>query len=148
MHVVCDYVTGWPIGALTQVDHTLKGTAADTELLRIAREDKLAIVTNEELTPRGIIPDPKKLRSRSRVASVAVYTPEEYLAANHVDVAAESERFVLHLAVGVETAKSRGVLGGNPVIDDLVGIYRMILLDHFEPVHWPFETRSLSLRPS
>lgn len=138
MHVVCDYVTGWPIGALTKVDHTLKGTAADTELLRMACEDKLAIVTNEEFTPGGIVPDPKKLRSRARAAGVAVYTPEEYLAANHVDVAAECVRFVLHLAVGVDAAKSRGVLGGNRVLDDLVPLYRMILLDHFEPTPWPF----------
>jgi hypothetical protein len=131
MHVVCDYVTGWPVGALTNVDHTLKGTAADTELLRIAREDGVAIVTNEEFTERGIVPNRRQLRSRARAANVAVYTPQEYLAKMSVDVTAECERFVLHLAVGVQTARSRGVLRGNRVIDDLVPIYRMILLEQF-----------------
>jgi hypothetical protein len=70
-----------------------------------------------------------------------VYTPQEYLAANRVDVAAECKRFLLHLAFGVKIARSRRVLGGSLAIDDLVGLYRMILLSEFEPVPWPFDKR-------
>ena len=132
MHVVCDYVTRWPFGALTDVDHTLKGTAADSELLRIALRDNHGIVTYEEYTERGIVPNPKKLRSRAQAAGVPVYTPQEYLAANNVDVDAECRRFMTCLVDAVAEAKRANVLDGHAVLDDLVPLYLMILLDEVD----------------
>lgn len=130
VHVVLPFVIGtFKAGALTQVDHHAKGTKADTEILAQAHGSNIPLITNEGVTETGYNDDPKKLRGRAKALGVRVFSPEEYLDAQGVDIAAECRNFVAACKVGVEEARAKGVLQGHEVLDDIVGIYRFILLD-------------------
>lgn len=56
-----------------------KGNAADRELVRLAQQYDLPLVTFEGHTPEGIVEKKKKLRERAKDAGVPVFTPGEYL---------------------------------------------------------------------
>jgi hypothetical protein len=120
---------GWREGGLIEVDHSKVGTPADGELLRVAIADKLPLITWEGFTETGFSDNPRSLRNRAKAAGVEVYTPREFLDANNVNVAEECRRFVAACIDGVQQAKAAGMLGGHEVLDDIVPLYRFILLD-------------------
>lgn len=80
----------------------LRGAVADDKYLEIARDEGWPLITNEDLTPRGIREKPKRgsLRERAKQAGVAVYTPEEFLISRSADPEALAQDFLhrLHAA--------------------------------------------------
>lgn len=74
----------------------LRGTAADDKYLELARDEGWPLITNEDLTPRGIREKPKRgsLRERARCEGVAVYTPEEFLRSQDADPEALAQDFL------------------------------------------------------
>jgi hypothetical protein len=123
---------GWREGGLTEVDHRKEGTQADNELLRIAVEAMLPLVTWEGYTEGAFSTNPKSLRNKAKAAGVKVYTPTEYLESEGVNVEEESHAFVAACVEGVRVAKANGMLGGHEVVDDIVPLYRFILLGEVE----------------
>ncbi len=133
-HIVRPLVwQGWHVAAISTVDHLAKGTKADDELLRVATEDKIAIITWEQFTLTGIVRDPKKLRDKCIARGVPVFTPAEYLAAEGVDLEDETQRFLRALSRATRDARKKKILEGKNIVDELVSIYRMILLDEMHP---------------
>lgn len=126
---------GWHVAASVTVDHDLTGTAADDELLRVAEEDKVPIITWEGFTQRGFVANPKKLRDKCIARGVPVYTPAKYLAEKRVDIADETQRFLFALNKGVREARAKKVLEGKDIVDKLIPIYRMVLLDEIDPAY-------------
>lgn len=81
LYFVKDFVLpNWRFDRLNDTE-SFSGTAADDELLRIAREQGLALLTNEGLTPSGVRPFPgaTSLRAKAQVAKVPVFTAAELL---------------------------------------------------------------------
>jgi hypothetical protein len=116
-------------GALTTVDHSATGTRADTEILTQAAAAQTPFVTHEGWTEAGFNEAPKKLRGRAKALGVPVFTAKEYLDAQGVDIAEECRLFVDALREAVRQAKEKGIMQGHEVLDDLVPVYRFILLD-------------------
>ncbi|MDB4953221.1 MAG: hypothetical protein JWO36_790 [Myxococcales bacterium] len=132
VRVVREFVlipNGWREGGLIEIDHRKEGTQADHELLRIAIEDKLPLITWEGYSEGGFSSSPKSLRNKAKAAGVAAYTPKEYLEAEGVNVDEQCAEFVAACTKGVDEAKAQGMLGGHEVLDDIVPLYRYILLD-------------------
>jgi hypothetical protein len=133
VHIIHPFVfRGWAVGALTEVNHQLTSTSADDEILRLASRDNLPVITYEEFTERGIVPDPRKLRSKCKAKGVPVFTPQEYLAAKGVNVLTESHHFLGSLTKAMREARSKKILAGTDVLDFLVPFYRLILLDEID----------------
>lgn len=135
LHIVKPFVlNGWGVQAFTSVNHDAEGTDVDTQLLDIAARDRIPLITHEGFTEEGFnISDLKKLRNRCLSAGVTVYTSQEYLAAQEVNVHAECEQFLRGLAVAVQIARERRILYGKDVVDALEPIYSSILKDSRPP---------------
>lgn len=131
VHIILPMVMeGWPIGALVEVDHLATGTAADSELLRVAKDENLPVMTWEAFNTDGTFSsNPQKLRNRCHAEGVRAYTPEEYLRLHKVDVAGESIRFLKACDNASWTAQYENVLEGRKFVDDLIFFYRFVLLD-------------------
>lgn len=130
LHVIRPLVlSGFKAGPLVAVDHVATGTKADTEILTQAAGARTPLVTHEGWTEAGFNDHPKKLRGRAKALGVPVFTAREYLDAQGVNLEAESRLFVDALREAVRQAKQDGVLQGHEVLDDLVPVYRFIMLD-------------------
>lgn len=116
-------------GALTDVDHSATGTRADTEILKQAAGARTPFITHEGLTETGFNEDPKRLRGRAKALGVPVFTAKEYLDSQSVNIDEECGLFVEALRAAVQEAKETGILQGHEVLDDLVPVYRFVLLD-------------------
>lgn len=67
----------WGDGLSTeQSDAQLRGNAADAELLRIALENNLPLITNEGVTKAGVID--QKLRLKAKERGARVFSPREF----------------------------------------------------------------------
>lgn len=142
VHVIMPVLVehGLRLGALTDVDHNAKGAKADAELLKVAVRDRLPLITNEGLTPRGIVEvratGKPNLRGLARASGVAVYTPKEYLAHLNVDIATEAKRFVQACEAPVMHAYLDAAdksPAWRTMLEQLVPLYRLILLDEHAP---------------
>lgn len=135
-HVVRPFVwQGWHVAAVSTVNHALTGTDADDELLRVASEDNVPVITWEGFTPTGFVANPKKLRDKCKARGVPVFTPAEYLAAERVDLEDQTRRFLFALNKGVREAHAKKILAGKNIVENLVPIYRLILLDEIDPAY-------------
>jgi hypothetical protein len=133
-HIVRPFVwQGWHVAASVTANHELTGEAADDELLRLASEDKVPIITWEGFTLNGIKANPKKLRDKCIARGVPVYTPVEYLEQQRVNIADQTQRFLFALNKGIREARRKKVLEGKDIVDKLMSVYRMILLDEIDP---------------
>ncbi len=117
---------GWQPGALIDVDHKLVGTAADNELIRIASNGQLVIITWEGFTETGIVPDRTKLRDKCIARGLPVYTPAAYLVSLGVPIESEAGWFMLALEREADRALARGTLSASNA-RDLIGMYRFVL---------------------
>jgi hypothetical protein len=143
---------GLHLGVLTEVNHQARGNKADAELLRLAKRDRLPIVTNEGYTLGGLSDfksdGSKSLRGLARDAGVKAYSPREFLDFLRVDIATEAERFIKacerpvideYLRVGprqsclqlIDNGLDREVLtqGYAAALEHVIPMYRLILLD-------------------
>jgi hypothetical protein len=133
-HIVRPFVwQGWHMAASVTANHDLTGEDADDELLRLASEDNVPIITWEGFTQKGLNPNPKKLRDKCIARGVPVYTPAEYLKQQCVDIADQTQRFLFALNKGVREARRKKVLEGKDIVGKLIPVYRMILLDEIDP---------------
>lgn len=135
-HIVRPFVwRGWHIAALVDVDHTLTGEDADDELLRVAFEEKLPLITWEGFTEKGFVSNAKKLRAKCLARGVSVHTPKEYLQQMNVNVLDESTRLLFACKKALREARAKRILEGKNVLDFLIPMYRLILLDEVDPRH-------------
>jgi hypothetical protein len=80
IHYIKDYcLPDWSEISDTQLGLAAKGTDCDTILLEVARDNGIALVTNEGNNVDGV-DDSHGLRGRARAAGVRVFTPGEYVA--------------------------------------------------------------------
>jgi hypothetical protein len=133
IHVVMPFVVRGRIGALTNVNHLAQGTAADNELLHQAIGERIPLISDEGLAESGI-PADEGLRKKVKKAGMAVFTPEEYLKSEGVDVTRECRKFVAAIPKAVREAR-RVVdksLAEHEVMDYLESLYRFMLLDEID----------------
>jgi hypothetical protein len=112
-------------GPLTEVDHNLTGTNADKQILAQAAGANLPLITHEGLTDHGV--EDVGLRARAKNAGVSVFTAEEYLRAEGVDVDQECREFIVACRAAVAECAAQKVLEGDRALSDLTGLYRHIL---------------------
>jgi hypothetical protein len=134
VHIVRPLVfRAWPIGAFVEVNHNAIGNAADDEILRVAEEDKLPVITWEAYRQDGTFSDePKKLRNRCKAKGVSVYTPQEFLAEKSQDETDMSRRFIFALEKAVREARAKRILEGKDVVDLIIPTYRFVLFDEVD----------------
>jgi hypothetical protein len=149
IHVVMSFVVRGRIGALTNVNHLALGSDADNELLKQAIAKKIPLISNEGLPESGV-PVDEGLRKKAKKAGVAVFTPEEYLENDGVDVTRECRKFVAAIPKALREAR-RVVdksLAEHEVMDDLESLYRFVLLDEVDARYAHIPRPPLSAAPT
>ena len=89
IHYVQDFVLRrWRSVVRKDVDATMKGTACDDLLLKLASEYGVPLITNEGLSPDGEV-TPGKLIDRATRQGSAAFTPAQFLAQRGASVMGE-----------------------------------------------------------
>jgi len=134
VHIIQELVLGsWVLGSLAEVDYYKLQGDADNEILRIAKTDATPVITWEGYREDGSLSLKQgSLRNRCASAGVAVFTPEEWLIQNGVNIEVEALAFIKACDDASWTAQWENVRQGRRDVDLLISFYRLILFGDIE----------------